>query len=129
MSNNRNRSRSGRPRTAQAASLQVLHLPAEDDVEDQFAQREPLFTIGDTEYTTLVRVSAGAAIEYLERSIDRGPDAAILWGMRHALGDEGVDALYGYRHLTPDHLAQVVDIVRAKFDGALTDPKGRRSNA
>lgn len=136
MSTNRNRSRNrprvslpGDPEVVGATDSVVLRLPAEDEGEDQFSEREPLFTIGGTEYTVLVQVSAGAGIEYLERQLNFGPDAAIIWAMRYAIGDEGVAALYSYRKLTNEHLAAVVGVVQGKFSGALDGPKVRRSNA
>lgn len=128
MSNNRNRSRN-RVRVSLPDDSQVLHLPAVDETEDEFTEREPVFTIGEKEYTGLVRVPAGASVEYLERTLDRGPGAAVLWAMRYTLGDEGVTALYDYPKLTAEHLTAVVRAVTGKFTGGLLGPKARRSNA
>lgn len=122
MSNSRNRRRGPRPTPRD----DVLHLTTPED--DPFAEREVLFTIDGTEYTVPRQVPAGAALQYIELGGSFAADQAILFALRYALGDEGYEALRGYKALTNEHLAKVIAAVRAKFDGALVAPKAPRSN-
>ena len=98
-----------------------------DDMPDEFSEREPLFSLHGVVYDIPIRVPVADTLVYAEVFMERGIDAAIIWAMKHALGDTGYTALKGHRALTSDQLNQIVAVVRGKFDGS--DPKGRRRNA
>lgn len=121
------------PKTTQPAENAiidgVLHLSSK--APDPFDEREPLFTLDGKTYTIPVQVSASASLHYLSLWLNSPlpTNEAIIWAMRYALGDEGYEVLDSYRQLKPEFLQHVIDIVRAKFDGTVKDPKAKRSNA
>jgi len=59
----------------------VLHLTTTEN--DEFTEREVLFTIDGAEYTVLKRVSAGAGLQYLRVSLMSGNDAARMFALTH----------------------------------------------
>jgi hypothetical protein len=123
MSNNRNRSRPARTRVV-PASGEVVDLDATDG---QFTDREPLFRAGGVEYTTLVRVPAGAGLQYLELLSRQGYDGALIFALRYALGDDGYAALVGALR-SGDDFAKVATVIVTKFTGAFAGPKAPQSN-
>lgn len=120
------------PKTTQPAENAivdgVLHLSRK--APDPFVEREPLFVLDGKTYTIPVRVSASASLHYLSLWLNSPlpTNEAIVWAMRHVLGDEGYAALDSYQQLTPEFLNHVITIVRGKFDGTMKDPKAKRSN-
>jgi hypothetical protein len=97
-----------------------------DDGEDEFAEREPLFSLGGTTYTIPVRVSGADALRYATIWMNQGVTAALVWALRECVGDEAYAALIAHKALTQDQLGQLFDAVRAKFDGS-AGPKGPRA--
>lgn len=117
MSSNRNR----RPHNGASRQRVVAGTPLVtiDTDEDGFDEVEPLFTIGGKQHTVLVRVPAGAALQYLGIQAQRGQDAATIFALQYALGAEGYLALCRSKGLTAEHLRRITEAVTAKFDGAL----------
>lgn len=96
--------------------------------ETEFDEREPLFSIDGKEYTCLVRVPTSVALEYLMTTVEDGEGAGIVFALNYALGPVSRRALMTHKGLTTEQLQGIVTIVRAKFDGALKDPKGKPSS-
>lgn len=90
--------------------------------KDEFDEREPLFSLNGTIYTVLVRVPTGVALEYLF-TLANSEGEAIAFALDYALGAVSRRALMTHKGLTQEQLRKIVDVVRAKFDGALKDPK------
>jgi hypothetical protein len=95
---------------------------------DEFDEREVLFSVDGKEYTVLVRIPAHVALEYVFTSAEGGAGNAIVFALNYALGSESRRALLTCKSLTPDELGEIIKVVRAKFDGALADPKGQPSS-
>lgn len=90
--------------------------------DDEFDEREPLFSLNGAIYTVLVRVPTSVALEYLF-TLANSEGEAIAFALDYALGAVSRRALMTHKGLTQEQLRKIVDVVRAKFDGALKDPK------
>lgn len=112
-----------------AATKVVAPINLDEDAgpEQDFDEREPLFSLRGKVYDIPVRIPAGAALQYTLIGIERGLDAAIAYALNYALGNEGRQALVSHAKLTDVQLGKVILAVRAKFDGAMVAPKAQPS--
>ena len=112
------------------AKAVVAPAPIEltDEPTDEFDEREPLFSLRGTVYTVPVKAPVADTLLYSEVFVEHGIDAAILWAMKRTLGEAGYRALVQHRSLTEQQLADIIAVVRSKFDGS-KGPKGRPSSA
>lgn len=108
---------------SKVATTKVVPVVLSSDDEDQFAEREPLFSIDGTEYTIPVRVSPTHTLRYLDIWSQAGVGIALIYALKDSLGADGYRVLTECA-LTQEHLDLIVSIVRGKYDG--TGPKASR---
>lgn len=117
-----------RPRAAgTTANGKPAPIVLDDDDEDPFAEREPLFSLGGKVYTIPVVVPVVDVLHYGDLWMEQGVTAALMFALRSTLGEDGYRALLGHRKLKQSHMDAIFKVVQGKFDGS-EDPKGRRSN-
>lgn len=92
-------------RTVSPDGFEPIHIPADEDVVEE---REPLFYIGDTEYTVPLSIPMGAALEYLRIASERGEVFAAPPFLSRVLGEDAYRALEQAKGLTGDQLDRIV---------------------
>lgn len=93
-----------RPNRA-ADGFEPIRIPANEDVVEE---REPLFYIGDTEYTVPTSIPMGAALEYLRIASQRGEIMAAPPFLTRVLGEDAYMALEQAKGLTDEQLNRIV---------------------
>jgi hypothetical protein len=88
--------------------FEPVRIAADEDVEDE---REPLFYIGDTEYTIPKNIPMGVALEYMRVAGEIGEQLAAPPLLIRVLGQEGYDALEQCKGLTDEQMTRIVDHV------------------
>lgn len=90
----------------------MLHLDSKAaKAAKEAAERIPIFSIDEVEYTIPKVVDGAAVLRYLDAAAERGFEAAVADLLRELVGDEGYEALVSFEGLKPDELAQVFDDV------------------
>jgi hypothetical protein len=92
-------------RTAPPDGFEPIHIPADEDVVEE---REPLFYIGDTEYTVPLNIPMGATLEYLRIAREQGEVFAAPPFLTRVLGEDAYTALEQARGLTGEQLDRIV---------------------
>lgn len=69
------------------------------------------------QYTAPRRISAGAALRAIHIAASRGDAAAEAWCARYALGDQGVNALYGCKHIIAEQANEIMGNLGKLFFG------------
>lgn len=117
-----------RPRPAAPAPVeavdgpQVLRFDADtEDVEPE--EREPLFYIGDREYTIPKVMRTNDALECLHQFRTQGEALAVDFLLERLLGEEAYTALRSYRRLRSADLARIIEIAQERMMGAAEAPK------
>jgi hypothetical protein len=108
--------------TPAAAGFEILRLPAPDP-DAPPAERVPLFTIGDREYTMLASPPFRVGVEYLYQVRHNGIASALDFLLDEMLGVEAFAALRAYEGLKDEQLAQVITIVHRTAMGRVEVPK------
>ncbi len=101
------------PKAAPAAAtpdldFEPVRIAADEDVDDE---REPLFYIGDVEYSIPVNIPMGVALEYMRVAGQIGEQLAAPPLLIRVLGQEGYDALEQSKGLTDEQMTRIVDHV------------------
>lgn len=99
-----------------------IQLKRKTDEERAAVEREVLFVLDDVEYEVDKEFTAAFALEYLNRSAERGLDAANIWLMQNALL-EGYVALRGFEDLEPEDLGGILDNLISKVHKAMEPGK------
>lgn len=97
-----------KPAATPDLAFEPVRIAADDDVVEE---REPLFYIGDTEYSIPVNIPMGVALEYLRVAGERGEQLAAPSLLTRVLGEEGYTALEQSKGLNNDQLKRIVDHV------------------
>lgn len=92
-------------RPVAADGFEPIRIPANEDVVEE---REPLFYIGDTEYTVPTSIPMGAALEYLRIAAERGEIFAAPPFLTRVLGEDAYMALEQAKGLTDEQLNRIV---------------------
>lgn len=104
--------------------FEPVRIAADEDVEDE---REPLFYIGDTEYSIPVNIPMGVALEYMRHAGEIGEQLAAPPLLIRVLGQEGYTALEQSRALTDDQMTRIVDhVVNRALGRPTTGGKAKR---
>lgn len=105
-----------------AAGPQVLRFDADTD-EAEPEEREPLFYIGDREYTIPKVMRTNDALECLHAFRTQGEAFGVDLLLERLLGEESYTALRSYRRLKPVDLARIIEIAQERMMGAAEAPK------
>lgn len=87
-----------------------IRLPAQ--APETTVGRQPLFYIGDKEYTIPVDVPGSLTLKALDMTADQGEIIATRWVMRQVLGDDGYQALLNAPNITKPELAAITKVIR-----------------
>lgn len=74
--------------------------------------RQPLFYVGEKEYTIPVDVPGSLTLKALDMTATEGEVIATRWVMRQVLGDDGYKALLTHPDITKRELAAITKVVR-----------------
>jgi|SRR5688572_22843375 len=74
--------------------------------------RQPLFYIGEKEYTIPVDVPGSLTLKALNMTAEKGEVEATVWVMRQVLGNEGYQALLNAPDITKPELAAITKVIR-----------------
>ncbi|GAA4082718.1 hypothetical protein [Actinomadura miaoliensis] len=86
----------------------IPELP-DPDAPPEDVEMVPLFKMGGEVYEIPRRMPAGIALEYLEKQVTKGPDAAAMWVMTEVLGEDTYQMLKDHPSLEFDQLQDVFD--------------------
>ena len=78
---------------------------AQDAFDESAVGRIFLFELDGTDYYIPDDAPASTLQQYAQIETEQGPRAAMWWLFKEWLGQDGVDALLGYKRLTNDHLS------------------------
>ncbi|WP_149264296.1 hypothetical protein [Actinomadura sp. K4S16] len=84
----------------------------------------PLFVMGDDVYEMPKKPPAGLALEYLEKQVEDGPDAAAMWVMVEVLGEEVYTMLKDHPSLDFDQFNDIFE----RLEKNLLGGKGQKAN-
>lgn len=87
-----------------------IRLPAQ--AEEKPVGRQPLFYIGDQEYTIPVDVPGSLTLKALDMTDQQGEVIATIWVMKQVLGEEGYKALLNAPNITKPELAAIQKVIR-----------------
>lgn len=90
---------------AVAPAFEPIHIAADEDVVEE---REPLFYIGDVEYSIPVNIPMGVALEYMRIAGEIGEELAAPPLLIRVLGEEGYNALEQSKGLTDVQMQNIV---------------------
>jgi hypothetical protein len=96
------------PVTDPLAGFEPIHIPADDEVEDQ---RVPLFYVGEDEYTIPKEIPPGVALQYLRQARESGHELATPPLLIRVLGEDAYMALEQSRAVTEDQLERIVKLI------------------
>lgn len=103
----------------------VINITRKDRDPDAWkAEREPIFTIGDQEYTVPVKVPPAVGLKLTDRVAVMGEAEAMRWIMVEMLGPEGWKALRDCADLEPEDLTAIQEVIRRKVFGD-TESEGK----
>jgi hypothetical protein len=83
-----------------------------------------LFSIDGIVYTMPAKVGTNVSLQYLRMVRTQGQEVALGWLLERVIGEDAYEALMNCDGLTPDALAQVMEVVRQHTMGAVEAPKG-----
>jgi hypothetical protein len=112
-----------KPKVAPALGLVLDRSDAQAENERLIADREPLFTIGETTYTVPRSVPAAwtiQAVRIIASDPKHGEAAALDWGFQMLLGEEGYRALTSYMGVSNSDWGV---LSKAITDRLIPDPK------
>lgn len=101
----------------------MIKLTSKTPEQRAQTEREVLFEIDGTAYEIDTELSAAFGLAYVARSDERGVDAAHIWLLKNALGDQGYRALLGFADLDADDLAGIIQALTRKVNTALEPGK------
>jgi hypothetical protein len=108
------------PKPAPALGLVLDRSDAQAENERLIADREPLFTIGDTTYTIPKRCPAAWTVQAVRISATHGEQAALDWGFQLLLGEDGYRALTSFSGVAD---SDWLTLSKAISDRLIPDPK------
>jgi hypothetical protein len=86
---------------------------------------EDVFSIDGVTYQIASVITVNVALQYMRMLRTQGQEVALGWAIERVLGDDAYTALMNFDGLTPEQLAEVMDVVRIKLMGAVEGPKGK----
>lgn len=81
--------------------------------------RETLFSVDGKDYSIPSTLPASRGLEYLRRSVEVSPDAALVYALRTALGADGFAALESATDISSEDLQTVMNACTRLLVGAL----------
>lgn len=96
-----------------------LHTDKSEKVEEV-----ELFSIDGKSYTIPNKPRLNVALKTLKLAREQGEDAAMVYMMEKAIGEEAFEALTEYDDLDPETFAQIIAAAQKVVFGGLEGPKG-----
>ena len=113
--------KASRPAVRKEPRSLVELTSAEPDTEDEGI---PVFSVDGTVYTMPSVISAGLALEVLDRLRTESEEQLIGWLLEEVLGTEAYQVLRSIPNLKPDQLAAIMDHVSEHVHGTLNSISG-----
>lgn len=108
---------------AEPSEQPLVHLTPRSEVEPR---KILLFHLDDVDYYVPEVGEAWMAVEYMALLDEHGEAKAEAFMLRALIGNEGYEALRGYKQLTIDDLAALVNACQQIILGGAGRPKARR---
>lgn len=89
------------------------------------SERIPAFIVtkngGDKVYTIPKTISGATALQALEIYVMHGQGGLVMWLARHALGEEGMNAVLESEHLTYEAATALVKAIGEQYTGQVKE--------